>query len=249
MIGQTEFTDALLDPGRAVPAGLIDPQGQTAPKRFAVYRNNVAVSLTEALGTAFPVIAKLLGPQNFQTLAGVFLRRHPPASPLMMFYGAEMPAFLEDFPPVQSLGYLPDIARLELALRHAYHAADAPALDPAALQALAPEALMGAQVTLCPATRVVRSPWPIHAIWAFNMTVGAPKPQMAAQDVLITRPDYDPQQWLLPPGGADFLDALRDQPFGAAVEAGAAHADFDLTATLRVLLDSGALSQLQEAPQ
>ena len=60
-VTQTEFRSAILDPDVARPAGLVDGQGRAAGRRFDVYRNNVAVSLSEALETAFPVIAKLVG--------------------------------------------------------------------------------------------------------------------------------------------------------------------------------------------
>ena len=60
-VGQESFTEALLTPEHPVPDGLIDPAGRPAGKRFDVYRNNVAVSLTGALETAFPVIRKLVG--------------------------------------------------------------------------------------------------------------------------------------------------------------------------------------------
>ena len=69
------------------------------------------------LAEAFPVIRKLLGDNNFNILAGQFVRTHPPTSPLIAFYGEALPEFLEGFELVRSLGYLPDIARLELALR------------------------------------------------------------------------------------------------------------------------------------
>ncbi len=246
-VGQDSFTAALLDAAIPVPQGLSDPEGRSAGKRFDVYRNNVAVSLTEALQTAFPVVRKLLGDENFRKVASIFLRAHPPASPLLMFYGAEMPAFLENFPPVAKWGYLPDVARLELALRHAYHAADSIPIDPKALQEIAPDALMASKVSLAPAAHLVRSPWPIHALWRFNMVEGAPKPTAQAEDVLVVRPDFDPDPVLLPPGAGAFIAELSEGvAFGEAFETASAEcATFDLTATLGLLIGSGVITGLE----
>lgn len=244
---QPDFVAALLDPQSAVPEGLTDPEGRPAGRRFSVYRNNVAVSLTDALQTAFPVIAKLIGEENFKGLAGLFLRKHPPRSPLLMFYGEAMPGFLEGFQPLAHIGYLPDIARLELALRQAYHAADAAPADPARLQEIAPDRLMDARLTLAPAVRLIRSRWPIHAVWRFNMEPGAPKPAMAAEDVLVSRPDMDPVQTVLPQGGGAFVAALAEgATFGKAVDRATAEtAGFDLSVTLATLLAAGALSKIE----
>ena len=247
-VAQSEFTSALLDPAAAVPEGLTNPDGAPATKRFNVYRNNVAVSLTDALMTAFPVITKLIGAENFKAIAGVYLRQHPPASPLMMFYGEEMPAFLEAFPPLARYPYLGDVARLELALRRSYHAADATPVAPETLQALPPDRLMASRLVLAPAVQLVRSRWPVHGIWRFNMENGVPKPGGQGENVLITRPEFDPQLTTLAPGGGTFVAALmQGDRFGAALEAAtAATPDFDLTATLGVLLAGAAITRLDE---
>ncbi len=247
-VSQTEFTRAMLDPSAVPPAGLTNPDGVPATKRFNVYRNNVAVSLTEALETAFPVICQLIGEENFKAIAGVYLRQHPPSSPLIMFYGAEMPAFLAEFEPLQHVPYLADVAKLELAMRHAYHAADASPIAAEDLQALPPDRLMAARIAFAPAVRLVRSPYPIEAIWAFNMIEGAPRPAAGGQNVLITRPDYDPQMHPLPPGGGTFVAALLDGArfADALAQAQAQVEGFDLTGTLGLLLAGGAITRLIE---
>lgn len=244
-VGQADFTRAILDPDLDVPAGLTDPQGRPAGKRFAVYRNNVAVSLTEALETAYPVIRKLLGEEFFKAMAGVYLRQHPPRSALMMHYGAQFPAFLEEFPPAQSIGYLPDVARLERGLRQSYHAADAAPIDPAILQSMSPDRLMASRLSLAPSLGLVRSAWPIYALWLANTQPDAPKPQMQPEDVLITRPGFDPAPHLLGSGAAAFIAALiARQTFAEAISC--AGIGFDLTATLGQLLAGGAITDISK---
>lgn len=244
-VSQTQFRQAILDPGKAVPTGLTDPKGRPDAKRFAVYRNNVAVSLTEALETAFPVIRKLVGDVFFKEMAGVFLRQHPPTSALMMFYGSRMPAFLEGFEPVNHLGYLPDIARLELAMRRSYHAADAVPITPTALQALDPERLMRTRFSFAPAVQLIRSAWPIHAIWLANTQENMPNPQMQAQDILITRPEFDPLVNVLPVGGGAFVAALINSDTLADAIA-AAGEGFDLAVTLGIFLTGNAITKLDD---
>lgn len=237
---QAAFRTALLDAAQPYPQGVQDASGRPAQKRFDVYRNNVAVSLTEALETAFPALRALVGDDFFRAMAGVFLRAHPPSSPVMMFYGAQMPEFLRGFPPAAGLAYLPDIAQLELALRRAYHAADATPLAPEALQALDPDALAGARISLVPAAILVTSAHPLYDIYRAATRPDTPKPRAEAQSVLVTRPDLDPQLDPLAPASARLIAALRaGTPLGAAAEA--AGPDLDLGAALHLLLARQAL--------
>jgi hypothetical protein len=243
---QTSFTAALLDPALDVPKGLSDGQNHPAGRRFYVYRNNVAASLTDALNKGFPVIAKLLGRTNFEGIAGHYLRGHPPKSPVMMFYGQDFPKFLAGFEPVKHLGYLADVARLELALRGSYHAADATAIDPSKLQTMAPDALLKAGLSFAPAIRLIRSDWPIFDIWRYNTEVDAPKPSAVAQDILITRPEFDPAPHLLPHGGAIWIEALQQRnSFGASYDAATeSFPDFDLSVVLNILIAGEAIRDI-----
>jgi len=243
-----QFTRAILDARLPVPDGILDGTQQPAGRRFSVYRNNVAVSLTEALHQGFPVIAKLLGQENMDGLAALYLRAHPPTSPLMMHYGDSFPDFLEGLEQLSHLGYLGDVARLELALRRSYHAADATPLDALHLGTLPPDTLLSSRLGFAPAMTVVRSAWPIHAIWAYNTRADAPKPQPGAQDVLITRPEFDPLPQPLPPGGAAWIALLQaGETLGTATEAVTSDfPDFDLSAPLALLIEGLALTDLSQ---
>lgn len=128
-------------------------------------------------------------------------------------------------------------------MRESYHAADADALDPGRLQALLPAALAAARLALAPSLRLVRSPWPIHAIWAYNMEADAPEPPALAQTVLVTRPGYDPAMTVIADGTTRFVAELQaGASLEAAAGAGDTEADFDLSTALALLLDAGAIT-------
>ena len=241
-MNQHSFSQALLALDLPVPEGLTDGQGAPAGKRFAVYRNNVTVSLVDALKAGFPVVDKLIGTENFRNIAREYLRSEPPASPLMMLYGAGFPAFLASFPPLAKYAYLPDVARLEYALCESYHAADHTPVAPEALGQIAPDGLARLRVTLAPSLRLLASPWPIHALWLYNTQDGAPKRVAVAQSMLVTRIGYDPTPYLLPEGAASFISALQaGQSLGDAAESAP---DFDLSATLALLLSTESIVKL-----
>lgn len=243
-VTQTEFRTALLDGAQPTPEGLRNADGGAAGRRFDVYRNNVAVSLTEALETGFPVIRKLLGEENFKGITSIYLRQSPPDSPMMMYYGANFPDFLRGFEPLKHIGYLGDVAALEMALRRSYHAADAEAAGGDVLARVPPEQLEHVRLQFAPSVEVLSSPWPIHDIWRFNMVDGADKPRAEAQDVLVTRPEFDPELHLLPTGGGAFVTALMaGAPLGqAAAQATTIAPEFDLGGCLALLLTGHAIT-------
>lgn len=243
-----DFLPALRDAALPVPMGLTDGAGLPAGRRFAVYRNNVAVALTEALETGFPCLFRLLGAENFRPLARLFVAGHLPTSPVMLRYGAAFPDFLASIPALGRFPYLPDIGRLELALRDSYHAADSVAMDPARLAA----ADLDRMCLICaPALRLVASDWPIHSIWTRTMNDRAADLPAQAEHVLITRPEYDPIPHALTRAEGIFVAAvMAAQPLGAALLAAqAAQADdqpaFDPTHALTLLVSAGALIDIR----
>jgi hypothetical protein len=172
----------------ALPPGLTATAPDEAARRFAVYRNNVAVSLTAALAQRFPVIERLVGADFFRAMARVYQDSHRPGSPVLHEWGESLPAFLAAFPPLAAWPYLADVARVELARGRAYHAADATPIAPARLMAAAGDPAT-ARLGLHPAVQVLALVHPGASIWAANQP-GAAAPRVAttgAEIALVLR--------------------------------------------------------------
>jgi hypothetical protein len=193
MTDQSSFGAALLDPETPPPPGLTDAEGRPAGRRFDVYRNNVAASLTDALATGFPVIAKLLGASS--SGHGRRLPARPSARAIRACSsGAEVPGLSR---PVRARG------PPALPARHgAAGTGPAPVLPRRRRHAAAhrgPRPGRGAGAEAPPRARHAdpASRFPVLTIWQKN--TGRARPgSLAPRDVLITRPGFDPEPHALP---------------------------------------------------
>lgn len=250
MSGQQSFFDALLDPGRPCPDGVVAWNGSDPAVRFGIYRNNVAVALVDALADTFPVTQELVGEPFFRAMARVFATGAPPRSPVLARYGEEFPAFVAGFPPAAGLPYLADLARLELARVRAYHAADAPAVAPDRLQGLLadPDALPRLRLGLHPSVQVLRSPFAVGSLWHAHR--GGPPISVIdpyrPEALLILRDGLDVGVVLLAEGAADLIDRLLEgSPLGEAAGLSlASQPDLDLAATLAILIRHHAIATI-----
>ncbi len=242
MSEQTSFVQALLNPDLACPDGLKTWNGSDPAVRFAVYRNNVAVSLIDALADTFPVVQELVGEEFFRAMARVFAQANPPRSRLMAYYGDAFADFLESFAPVATLPYLADVARLEMCRVQAYHAADAPPADHKALQSILdePQQLLSLVLSLHPSVHLVESRYAVFSLWAAHqgaLDISEVDPQLA-QAALVFRNGLDVDTMEVSAGTGRFLrQLLAGQTLAAA--AGAASAtvvEFDLSSVLALLL-------------
>jgi len=238
------FAAALLDPAQPVPAGLVAWNGSDPTVRFAVYRNNVVVSLVAALADTFPVVRELVGEEFFAAMARLYVTEQPPKSPVLAHYGDGFADWVAQFEPAATLPYLADLARLERARVRAYHAADAPVLgaDDVAAHLADPAQLPWARLELHPSVSVITSPCAIVSLWAAHQGQGRLEDVVPDQpeSALVLRLDDDVVVLAVPASAAAFYrDLLDGLPLGAAAAAGAG---FDLGASLAVLIRHGALS-------
>lgn len=239
--GAIGFAAALRDPA-ALPPGIAPGQR----RRLDIHRNTVVQGMVEALRASFPAVERLVGGAFFAAMARAAIAADPPSSPLLFRYGGGFADFVESFPPAAGVPYLADVARLEWARLQAYHAADAAPLALADLAALPAEAMAGARLRLHPSFGLLRSRWPVFALWAASTGAGEPGAVdlARAEDVAVLRPHLAVETRLLADGAAPFLAALAaGETLGdAAGIAAEEDGDFDLGAHIAGLFEIGAVA-------
>lgn len=252
-MSQHAFAAALLDPDLPAPAGLTAWNGSDPAQRFRVYRNNVIVSLIDALADSFEVTQELVGEEFFRAMARLYAYAHPPQSRLMAFYGAGFPDFIESFPPAASLPYLADVARLEYCRIVAYHAADVPGVGTEEVAAaLADEAkLPTLGVTLHPSLSVLAANTAVVSLWAAHQGLQdlAGVATDSDEAAVILRNGLDVEVLPIPSAAAAFISELQSgaRLGRAAAEAAEIDPSFDLVGILGLLLQKSAVTALKPA--
>ena len=234
--------------GAALPPGVTATAPDEVQQRFAVYRNNVAVSLSDALAKRFPVIQRLVGETFFAAMARVFSETHRPKSPVLLEWGDSFPAFLADFPPLKAYPYMADVARIECARGRAFHAADARSAQGESFIGADPAQL---RLRLHPSVQVLRLAHPAVSIWQRNQPQATSQGDLpaAAETALILRDrDFNVPVAHLGEGDAVLIDQIQR---GAALTDAAqlaqiAEPDHNPQPLIQRLMQSGAILDPKE---
>jgi hypothetical protein len=242
---QHAFRAALLDDDETAAAAMVQGDGLAPAARLAIYRHHVLTTLTAALQSAYPVVCRLVDRAFFGWAADRYIRRHPPAGPVLSEFGESFPEFLASFPACRELPYLPDVARLEWALHAAQHAEDAVPVDLQQLAETLPDAVPRLVFALDPSLTLIASSWPIDRIWDANQP-GAPPDTIVdlgagGACLQIRRDGNDVSARGLDPATHAFRTALAaGATLGdAAVAATEAAGEFDLATSLQTLFAEG----------
>jgi hypothetical protein len=238
---QKAFADALSSDDDADLVRRLAGDPALARRRLAIYRRAVAANAIAALRSAYPVIVRLVGEAFFDEAGRRYMATSPPRCADLNRYGDGFPAFLEGYLHAVTLPWLGDVARLEWAWHEALMAADADALDLAALARVPEAAASDIRFEIHPSVRVVRSLWPILAIWEANQPQrdGTAERDEGHDIVLVWRGHAQVQATLLTDSTATFLERLRSGlTLGVASEV---PGEWDLPETLRSFAAYGVL--------
>lgn len=239
---QTIARGILTDQPEAL-ADVVREDGLASDKRLQVYRNNMIISLTEALKATFPVAAALVGEKFFGFAAKIFISEKPPQAPRLAEYGGGFPGFLAGFEPAHTLPYLADIAALEWAMNEAHHAPDDAMLTPQDLAAVPQENAASLVLELRSSCRLLHSKYRINRLWLAHQPGGSLQDLAIDGEchLLVYRPQDDVEMMTLDAAGFALLSRIAD---GASLEAAyeaAAMIDpgFDLSTVLGIHLTRG----------
>ncbi len=206
-----EFAAARMD----LAARSADVQWQ---RGLMAYRSNGHALAQRSLVGAYPVLAQLLGDENFAALAVSLWSRHPPRSGDIAIWGdalAEHVESLDDL--IDQEPFLGDVARVEWLLHGAATAIDA-TLDAASLQCLAAMSPSDFTLVLGPGTATVASAYPVVSLISAHLG-GEPTLDEAArrlrggvrETALVWREGFRPRLREAVPGEAAFIAALQEK--------------------------------------
>jgi hypothetical protein len=253
---QLAFAEAVLRQRTGQISPWIRRNGIAAERRLAIYRNNRVEGFLQALQATFPVLVRLSGEDWFRQMGRRYMQQHPSRSGNIHYIGERFPAFLDATLADGEYEYFAPVARLEWAYQEVLIAADHRSLDLASLATVPPEDYAALTFQTHPAMRLVRSRFPVLAIWKANQAGASDSAPICLDDgasnVLVIRRDDHVELRELP--AADFvllaafvrgdsLELAADQVLQAAPEA-------DLGAVLMRVVQLGALVDfISSSPQ
>ncbi len=182
------------------------------------YRSQAQALAVRTLSAAYPVVAQLLGEENFEALARSLWRQHPPARGDLAQWGGQLPAYIEEQAALaQEEPYLADVARAEWAL-HAIATAPDGEADPGSLALLASADPARLALVLSPGATCIASAYPVASILGAHLE-GEPSLEEAgrrlrageAQTALAWRQGFKPRLRRALPHEAAFIAALQER--------------------------------------
>ena len=209
---QTQFLAYLRAPETQMQPAVVNTATVSADLRLKIYVDAYRLRLVDALADNYPVLHTLLGDDAFTELGARYLQAQPSQHFSIRHFGHRLAEFAAAEMPYAQQPVLADVAKFEWALRDVFDAADAIALTPNDLAAIAPELWPELRFKLHPAVRRLDLTWNAPALWkAIDEQLEPPPPQMNNHLTawLIWRHDLKIQFRSLEVDEAWALDALR----------------------------------------
>ena len=209
---QTHFLAYLRAPLTQMQGAVVDTPTVSADRRLQIYADAYRLRLLDALADNYPMLHALLGDDAFAELGARYLEAQPSRHFSIRYFGHRLAEFVAGQSPYAQQPVLADLANFEWVLRDVFDAADATALMPKDVAAIAPELWPELRFKLHPTVRRLDLTWNAPVIWkALDEQLDPPAPQINKHITawLIWRHDLKIQFRSLEVDEAWAIDALR----------------------------------------
>jgi hypothetical protein len=215
---QREFQDYLLRGKGAVLARVVGTARVPADIRLGIYAGAYRSRLAEALASNYPVLAKVLGEADFNSLAAEYIAAHDSPYFSIRYYGDGLATFLGAREHYAAAPVLAELAQWEWSMSSVFDAADAAPLGAEDLARIPPADWAQLRFRWHPSVQRLTLWWNVPQLWkALSEDRERPEMTVAATPTewLLWREDLTSYYRSLPKTEAGVLDAARSGwPFG-----------------------------------
>jgi hypothetical protein len=245
---QSALQDALLQ-DQPMASALLSARGVA---QFGIYRNAYRARLRGALRDNFEVLPLVMGDESFDALANAYIDIHPSHHYSLRWFGHQLCAFMATNAALVDHPAIPDLARMEWALRHAFDAAPAALLTPEELATVPATDWAEMRFALHPSVQLLHMGWVVGPIWHAIKSGqdDLEPPEALDHHLLVWRQGMNTQWKSLTATETVFVQCLlADRTFGQICESlaesvGEDRAAASAVAVLSDLLNTGAISAL-----
>ena len=187
------------------------PQGESAI--LSVYHNGYSSRLLQALKENYPVLASILGDDDFTALATKFLHDSPSRTPSIRWFGSVLADFLLKQPQALPHPALYDLVRMEWAISTSFDAPNAEPFAVAKVLTVNPNEWPTLRFRTHPTLHLLEMNWKVEPLWTLlteNKQTEVEVPEKHRHHLLIWRVQYTVQWRLVQQIEAQLLEAVAD---------------------------------------
>lgn len=190
------FFRLLSEDDKSLAGHIVDQKGFNKNARLAVYQNNFIQAAISALQHTYELTNTLVGEDYFAQLGKHFVISNPPNQVDLHQYGEAFPEYLQQLsherPELQSMAYIPDLARLDWLCYQIYFVADRKPWPAERFNLLSVEEQQRVGFLISPDCFLQTSCWPLYDLW---QVIKGEKPKAdisygEQQYFLVQRADY-----------------------------------------------------------
>jgi Putative DNA-binding domain len=177
---QDAFQRYMLRGDAAIEAHVVGTKRVPVATRLGIYGDGYRLRLIEALQSSYPVLAEVLGEDDFEMVANRYVATHESPFFSIRYYGHELADFLATDAACAKAPVLPELARWEWAMAAIFDAADTERVAVEELARVAPEEWAGLQFQFSSALEVLSLQWNVPQLWK-AVTEHSERPELSVQ--------------------------------------------------------------------